>query len=472
MTQKHGIQNLYKSYIFKKYEFDQARGEAKFYYSFDDKINFTEIFKFNESKVEWEKANSKLIDAVLFNLHLAAGISYYKAYCPKKIIIESGVLSRDQAKFWNNLYTNGLGEFFYKNKIDFRGLINFPYGQVANKLIKFRPPDCSLVPVGGGKDSIVTAELLKKNNCDFSLFTLRDSKIQSEVSALIGQERIVVEREMDKKLFELNKKGALNGHVPISAIYSFTALLASALYGFKYIIFSNEKSANYGNVKYLGKIINHQYSKSFEFEKNISGYIKKYISPSIKYFSLLRPFSELKIVEIFSRYKKYFKIFSSCNRNFKLCPKGTNSGRKFNFLDHKLTGAQSKRWCGECPKCAFVFALLSAFIPKKELINIYGKNLYADKKLSDVFSELLGEKNIKPFDCIGTPEEMKLAMYLAWQRGDFNTDVVIKNFIKDILPKIKNVEKLQKKILEEMGKHNVPKNFSLVIPAPEPESRS
>jgi hypothetical protein len=441
MVRKKDNQNLYKSFIFKKYELDRTSGQVKFYYSFDDKINLTEIFKFNASKVEWKKTNAKLIDTILFNLHLAAGVSYYKIYCSKIIIIDSGNLNRAQAKFWDNLYTNGLGEFFYKNKIDFRGLINFPCSQAVSKPIKFSPPDRSLVPVGGGKDSIVTAELLKNGRHDFSLFTLRDSQIQKEVSRLIGRNRIVVGREMDNKIFELNKKGAYNGHVPISAIYSFSALLAAALYGYKNIIFSNEQSANYGNVKYLDKKINHQYSKSFAFEKSLSEYINRYITPSVKYFSLLRPFSELKIVEIFSKYKKYFKTFSSCNRNF------------------KLTGGQSERWCGECAKCAFVFALLSAFLPKKNLLEIFGKNLYADKKLLNIFLELLGEKNFKPFDCVGTPEEMKLAMFLAWQRGEYNLDIVTKYFVKNILPKVKNAEKLQKEILEATGRHNIPKNF-------------
>src|SRR5690606_20114442 len=66
-------------------------------------------------------------DRILFNVHLILGVNYWKVYCPKKIVIENGYLTKEQSSFWNIVYTKGLGEFFYKNKIDYRNLINFPY---------------------------------------------------------------------------------------------------------------------------------------------------------------------------------------------------------------------------------------------------------------------------------------------------------------------------------------------------------
>ncbi len=272
-----------------------------------------------------------------------------------------------------------------------------------------------------------------------------DSLIQARVAKLIGKKRIIIKRTIDRKLFKLNKAGAYNGHIPISAIYTLTSLLVAVLYNYKYLIFSNERSANFGNVRYLGRVINHQYSKTAEFEKSLSDYIRKFITPDISYFSLLRQWSELKIVKVFSGYKKYFKEFSSCNKNFVISKK------------------TSKCWCGVCAKCAFAFCQLAAFLPPQEVLKIFGRNLYADKSLLYLYQELLGEKNFKPFDCVGTPEEVKLAMSLGRRGGEFNDDYIIKYFSAKILPKIKNIDKLQKITMSNYGWHNLPPQFRALV---------
>lgn len=439
------MKKKYQKFIFRRCFLNQQKNQAEFYYSLDNKINFKEIFSFNQPAPDWKKINPEFLDVILFSLHLAIGIGYYKTFCPPEIILESGKLNKEQAAFWNKLYIKGLGEFFYQNKIDFRGLINFPFSEIKNRLISFTPKDRSLLPLGGGKDSIVAAELLKANQRDFTLFSLRDSLIQTAVAKIIGRERIIMEREIDKKLFALNKAGAYNGHVPISALYAFAGLLAAALYDYKQLIFANEQSANFGNVNYLGEKINHQYSKTLEFEKNLADYVQKFITPNIKIFSLLRPFSELKIVELFSRHKKYFPVFSSCNKNFSLTKKARG------------------KWCGQCPKCAFMFSQLAAFLKKEEALKIFGRNLYVDKKLLNLYLELLGEKALKPFDCVGTSEEVKAALYLALKRGEFKNDFIIKYFTEKILLKIRQPERLAKKVLAGFGQHNIPKNFQKMI---------
>ena len=439
----------YQQFIFKKYQFDRKNLTAKFYYSLDNKINFVETITFpqtGEIATAAKIIDAKLLKAILFNLHLALGISYYKTYCPKKITIESGKLSLDQAKFWNNLYTQGLGEFFYQNKIDFRGLINFPSQEkITSEPRHINLKDRALVPLGGGKDSCVALEKLKTQKIDFSLITLGDSQVQKEVAKISGQPRLIIERQMDPKLLELNQAGAYNGHVPISSIYAWVSILAAALYNYRYLVFANEKSANFGNVKYLGKNINHQYSKSFEFEKNLSTYLNKYITPDLKYFSLLRRYSELKIVELFAHYPKYFSTFSSCNRNF------------------KITKTAARRWCGECPKCAFAFSQLAAFLPKATVIKIFGQNLYDNPKLLNLFLELLGEKNFKPFDCVGEPTEVKAAMLLALKQPAFKNDFILKYFAKKISPKIKDDAKLINQALALDPENNIPENLKKII---------
>lgn len=434
-----------KSFIFESYSFDQRTKMATFCYSFDQKINFKEVLDFSVCKPNWNQINRKLLDRALFNLHLAIGIGYYKAYCPKKIEIKSGSLNKEQAKFWNKLYEHGLGEFFYKNQIDFRHLIKFPYQEKEIKPLETKFKNRCLLPIGGGKDSCLSAERLKELGYSFHLISLRDSKIQQDTAKIIGAPRLIIKREIDSLLFELNKEGAYNGHVPISAIYSWTCVVAAILGDFQEIIFSNEHSANFGNVKYLDTEINHQYSKSFEFETDLANYIHSFLTPNLQYFSLLRPYSELRIARDFSRYQKYFTSFSSCNKNF------------------KINGAIDERWCGTCAKCLFSFAIFAAWNNQKTLTEIFGKNLLNDKNLLPLFQELWGQKAFKPFDCVGTPEEVCAAFVLICKNKSWNNSIIVEYFREKILPKIKDQEKLINTQLTRSREHAVPYRFQKIL---------
>ncbi|MFZ4648304.1 MAG: UDP-N-acetylmuramoyl-L-alanine--D-glutamate ligase [Patescibacteria group bacterium] len=434
-----------KSFIFKSYSFDQRTKLASFFYSFDNKLNFKEILDFSACKTNWHQINKKLLDRALFNLHLAIGVGYYKAYCPKKIEIKSGALNKEQAEFWNKLYERGLGEFFYRNQIDFRGLINFPANGKGQKPFEVKFKKRTLLPIGGGKDSCLSAEKLLEIWHPFSLISLRDSKIQKDTAKIIDAPRLVIGREMDSQLFRLNESGAYNGHVPISSIYSWTCVVAAILGDFQDIVFSNEHSANFGNVEYLGTEINHQYSKSFEFETDFANYLHKFLTPNLQYFSILRPYSELKIAREFSQYKKYFSAFSSCNKNF------------------KITKKTHQRWCGVCAKCAFSFAIFAAWNNPKTLQKIFGANLLNDKKLLATFQELWGEKDFKPFDCVGTPEEVRAALVLICENAAWDESLVVEYFRKKILPTIKNKTTLLNHELTNSAEHAVPLNFQKTL---------
>ena len=201
---------------------------------------------------------------------------------------------------------------------------------------------------------------------------------------------------------ELNRKGFLNGHTPFSAYLAFLTVLIGVIFDKKYIALSNERSSNEGNLKYLGKTINHQYSKSFDFEKKFRNYSKKYLAEDIEYFSFLRPLYEIQIAKLFSKYfDKYGTVFLSCNEAYK-----TYSGKK----------KPTKKWCGHCPKCLFVFAILYPFIKTKKLIKIFGQNLFDKKELLNLMKELIGESRFKPFECVGTKKESLIAFYLSWEK--------------------------------------------------------
>jgi UDP-N-acetyl-alpha-D-muramoyl-L-alanyl-L-glutamate epimerase len=437
--------NPQSTFIFSGHSWSPQEREATFSYTVshnNEQFKFTEKLKFLEEQT-LSNLPETLLKSILDNLSLVLGISYYKLFCPKQLVIKHTQLSKDQAEFWNTVYTKGLGEFFYQNKIDFRGLVSFPNsGSAGSAPIAFPRKNRALVGIGGGKDSIVAAELLKQMKKEITAFVVNTHPIKEQTIDILAIDRIIVKREVDSQLLELNKReDVYNGHVPFSALMAFISLFTSLLYDYRYIVFANEESASYGNVTYLGQEINHQWSKSFEFEKLIQEYIARYITPDVSYFSLLRPFSEIAIIKQFTSYPQYFSVFSSCNKNF------------------RMVASAEKKWCGECAKCAFAFVMLAAFLPKEQVVGIFGENLFAKESLLQTFKELLGVVNIKPFDCVGTPDEVRVAFNLALQKGEYNDDVVMQFFKADVLPQSPEIEELQEKVFELSKRHRIPEEF-------------
>jgi len=394
-----------ESFIFDSFGLDATKTVLSFIYlvgaeRFEEKIFLP--------KPITDSIEEGVLNSLLFNLHLALGISYWKMRCIPKIEINSGKLSLEQAKFWNTIYTKGLGEFYFRNNIDFRNLISFPSVEgVALHPIELTFLKRELVGIGGGKDSLVTWERLKNNNVSTIGLIIETQKKYESINELLAVGNITalrVRREMDTKLVEgKDNRVYRNGHVPISMIYAWIGVFIAIAYDYQAFVVSNEKSAEEGNTEMFGVSINHQWSKTKEFEELFSQYLHTTISPSISYYSPLRDMSELEIVKEFVSYPQYFPVVSSCNRNFS--------------VTHALQG---KRWCGECPKCAFAFLLFAAYLPKKEVIEIFGKNMLDDTALTGIFRDLVGMGGIKPFDCVGTFEESKEALRMIEEKGEFN----------------------------------------------------
>lgn len=436
------------TFTFGRYTIDPLRESIVFPYTL---VHGDESFVFEERLVVpgiSPGATSELLERILDSLHLVLGISYWKTFCPTTIDTGSIALTKQQTEFWNTVYTKGLGEFFYTNAIDFRGLMQFPASNTAvPNPLKHSMKDTSLVPLGGGKDSIVSAEILKKAHKDFMLVSFEARDIHRRVAAIIDRPLIEVKREIDPKLYALNaRKDVYNGHVPVSAMYAFVSLLVAALGGFRFIVVSNEESANFGNVRYLGEEVNHQWSKTLEFETLFQRYVRTFISPDITYFSLLRPMKEIKVVELFAQFEQYFNVFSSCNANFKRRGKQLTS-----------------RWCAACPKCAFLFLLLSAFIPKNRLLIIFGNNLYERPSLLPVFRELLGLGGVKPFECVGTPEECRFAFYKAAQSGQYDGDLVVETLRHELQSVWGEIPGLETGLFSFSSNHRVPEAFQFVL---------
>ncbi|MFA7252884.1 MAG: Mur ligase family protein [Candidatus Paceibacterota bacterium] len=411
---------------------------------FDYCIEFSnrEPLKFTETILLPQKS-ARLSNQALKNflepLHFILGISYFKLYCPPKIEVPYD-LSKEQAAFWNTVYRKGLAELFYRNNLDPKKMAKFPAVKKTGATpATFPTSEHLLLGIGGGKDSIVAAELLRDFNVtSFLMETQKGDEATDIVMKEIGNPILKVRRMLDPQIFQ-PYEGSYNGHIPISAVFAFTGLLSAFLYDYRYMVVGNEVTSNFGNLVYRGEEINHQWSKSAEFESLLQDYTRKFITPDISYFSLLRSFHEIMVAQLFAEYKNYFPLFTSCNRNFKV------------FKDRPKS-----LWCGECPKCAFVFLLLSAFIGKEELVSIFKKNLFADKNLWPLYEDLLGFGTMKPFDCVGTFEESQAALFLASKH--FGDEEMVKAF----LPRLKNPEVTVKKVFKTTSAPTLPTPFKFL----------
>lgn len=443
----------YEKFLIEGYEIIEKAGgvEIILKYSFDNAVKFRERLFFPQVGVGRVMMISEALGRAVRGLLIVGGISYYKAECTNKI--DGITLDNEERLFWEKVYNRGLGEFFYQNQIDFRNLINFVNPiENFNKITVTDLSERALLPLGGGKDSLVSAEILKKSGMDFCSFSLRDADPIRQTALALGKPRIIVERELDGQLFEMNKQGAYNGHVPITGYISFLLAVAGLLYDYKYLVLSLEKSANIGQLEFLGMDINHQYSKSEEFENDFRDYLDKYLGGRLEYFSLLRGYYELKIAKIFAElenFDKYKDICTSCNANFKIIKDGP-----------------SKLWCGKCPKCVFVFGIFAPFIDRDKLIKMFGKNLFNDESLLDLFEETWGTKNFKPFECVGTFEESQLAIYLTSLKSEWQNDALIKHFQELITIgkiDINKIKSNQTEVMNLMNTPNVPLIFRKVL---------
>lgn len=372
----------------------------------------------------------------LLNLGMIEAISYWKATCSPMFELRAGYLSTEQLAWWHELYLNGLGEFWYHNQIDFTqpDLLTFictaqqssesslPLAAhslttsvsgdvlaaaVANTTLTSNelennhtlPRTRFLVGVGGGKDSAVTLGLLDQLNQHYNqrfaygalLLTPQSPAADRVVAHSQATQVLHVHRTLDPHLLELNQQGYLNGHTPFSAYFAFMSVLAARIYGFDTVVVSNEQSANEGNLEWHGRTINHQYSKTYQFETLFRTYLETYfgqqpIRPN--YFSILRPFNELQIAQAFSQFPAFWPIFRSCN-----------------------IGQKTDTWCHHCPKCVFVYTVLACFLNESVLVGqIFERNLLDDISLLPIVEQLIGYEANKPFECVGSRLEVLAAL--------------------------------------------------------------
>ena len=395
------LREKYPRFCFDSYEYT-INGDtvsAKYNFSIDGLARFSPQWTFVK-KCETAE-NDSVLEKLIFSLGLVELISYWKITCSPQVKINCGFLEQEQINWWKKQYFYGLGEFFHTNDIqpDFDSFMQIEVNE-TRKIEEKPKTHCNLagclVPVGGGKDSAVTLEILKNieninYNDDVACYVINPRGATDETARAAGikdENVIIAKRTLDKNMLDLNRQGFLNGHTPFSAIVAFSSVITAYLCGKKYVVLSNEASANESTV--ADSKINHQYSKSFDFEKDFHDYEKEYIGSGVYYFSLLRPLSEFQIAKYFAQHKQYHGVFKSCN-----------------------AGSKQNVWCANCPKCLFVSIILSPFLSSDELTAIFGENLFEKASLEETFDKLAGILPEKPFECVGSRDEVNESLNIT-----------------------------------------------------------
>ena len=438
------LRQEFSTFTFVKQTVTLANGTLSlaFDFSLDDRYHFRPTLEIpSRPFFDWDSIPEAQLASIAFQIGMTELVSYWKIACPKRVVVRPFALTESQKAFWKKLYYNGLGEFLYLNGItvsesdlmeieSVEGIdtlaaqpMSYPSDEALFQPAHVIPSDEGarvsmgnsswfeekvLVPVGGGKDSVVTLECLRKEMPVIPLIVNpRGATLNCVKTAGYDEnELIVINRTLDPTMLKLNAEGYLNGHTPFSALLAFISVLVAFGSRSRYIALSNENSANESTVP--GTNINHQYSKSIEFERDFRNYVAENLSDDVQYFSFLRPLSELQIAKLFSTCEAYHPVFRSCN-----------------------VGSKTDSWCGHCPKCLFTWLILSPFLSKEQLVAIFGKDLMADESLKPIYEELNGTAAVKPFECVGTVEEVR-ACAKAVESHDF-TDVnaILNRFNKE-----------------------------------------
>lgn len=384
----------YPEFVYSGYKLSLTQDtlELDFEFSITGLAKFTPHWSIARGGEKQTDINDITLKRLAFSLGMVELVSYWKIACPPTVRISCAGLDARQTEWWKKLYKKGLGEFFYTNGITpddgFMTLVSegeslgLPSGPALST-----ENDKVLIPIGGGKDSAVTLELLRgKADRYCYIINPRGATLDTVRVGRIPDDRVIIaNRTLDRNMIELNKQGFLNGHTPFSALVAFSSVIASYIRGISFVALSNESSANESTV--AGTDVNHQYSKSLEFERDFIAYQKQYIDSGVSYFSLLRPIAEISIARIFAGLTEYHPIFRSCN-----------------------AGSKQNVWCAACPKCLFVYIILSPFLDKSETVRIFGRDMLDDIALKPIFDKLTGIEPEKPFECVGSRDEVNSAL--------------------------------------------------------------
>jgi UDP-N-acetyl-alpha-D-muramoyl-L-alanyl-L-glutamate epimerase len=413
-------------------------GKLRLDYALDEELFFSERIELPVA-APLSDAQREQAGGLLALLHWVAGVSYFKAALPPEISCESGAPGPAAAALLEALYSEGLGELAYTNRLHALPRPVFPRGAPPSRGAP--PPDRLerlLVPVGGGKDSAVAIEIARRSGAVLALFSIGNAPPIARTADAAGLPHLIASRTLDPLLFELNAAGALNGHIPITAIVTCVALLTAALHGFDAVAMANERSASAANLQWDGVDVNHQFSKGLAAERLLSAAVTETGVP-VRQFSILRPASELAIARAFAGMAQYHSAFTSCNAIFRIDP-----------------ALRAASWCCDCPKCRFVFLALAPFSTPAHLREVFGADLLDDEAQFEGFALLAASGGHKPFECVGEEQESVGAMRLLAADERWREHAVVRRLAREVLPERPAAFGVPEDVLALGEDHDVP----------------
>ncbi len=432
----------YSEFCFPGYDLDLGSGAITFRYRLcgsGDDIDFDEtwILPLGDRTPATDSAIRELVRL----LYLASGLSYFKAAAPPVITI-TGEWTTAEVGFLSVLVENGLAEFAFTNDlhVPLRPTIRTDGIADARDRITLPASTHVLTPVGGGKDSCVALDAIQARGIPQTLFCVGTFAPIFAVAERAGLPLVRATRVVSPTIIRLNEAGALNGHVPITAVNSLAALITAVSRGASAVFMSNERSASEPMLMSGGFPVNHQWSKGLQFERLLGTTIAESID-GLTYASLLRPYSEYRIAQRFAELRQYHDVFVSC-------------GRAFRISENTRT-----RWCGECDKCRFVALILSPFLTREEVLTMMGVDVF-EHGTFEQFALLLAVGGARPFDCVGEPDETSLAVRNAgpsW--AAVPTFAALRESISDWRPSPERVAE----ILQPSDEHCLPPDLAKVL---------
>jgi UDP-N-acetyl-alpha-D-muramoyl-L-alanyl-L-glutamate epimerase len=433
-----------------------ANGRVTLRYALDREVELVERIEL-PVRAPLGEAQIARVDGLLSLLHWVAGVSYFKLALPGEVVCKDRRPTPAVAALLEALYSEGLGELAYTNALDelprprFRasarptgdehGAGGEPGGageHGAGDAAAREQPRRVLVPVGGGKDSAVALEIVRRAGVETALFSIGDAPPIARTVAVAGLPHLLARRRLDPSLPALNAAGALNGHVPVSAIVACVAALTAALHGFDAVAMANERSASAGSLVWDGIEVNHQFSKGLRAERLLAAALAE-LGAGVRCFSVLRPASELAIARAFARMERYHGAFTSCNAIFRLDP-----------------ALRASSWCLDCPKCRFVFLALAPFSTPAHLAKIFGADLLADERQFEGFALLTATGGHKPFECVGEEQESLAAVRLLAADERWREHAVVRRLSAEVLPQHPPPAGDPASVLALDGEHDVP----------------
>lgn len=314
------------------------------------------------------------------------------------------------AELWSLIFKHVWGQWRFENNLpDYQGpsIVVSESGR-TDKAISVMP---GLVPVisfcGGGKDSLVAAKLLERAGIPFSSLAYASSIYGQAgpqlglIDALLDQTAVVNRHRqwvyddfLDSPVLSMlpdQKIKTLCAAETPSSIFGCMPFVLQR--GYTRVVLGHERSADNGNMVWskTGEEINHQWGKSYEAETAIQKYISEELIANLIVGSVLKPIYDVMIFNLLKKDSDKIKYTHSCNVR--------------------------KPWCMKCPKCAYVWLNYMAYLPIEKVDAMFHQNLFDIPENQTWFEQLLGLAEHTPFECVGQPEETKIAFELCRRKG-------------------------------------------------------